>query len=275
MKDFFKISRVRHEPYFTMDKPHYHTDYEIYYLLNGKRRFFIGDSIYNIKGGDAVVLPKGVIHRTTYLDSSSHERFNTVFSKNYIEDIMSVISDNFMGDIFSSHYIVSVPQSRQGYVTGIFERMYMEYTSGDMYSGINIKNNLQELVIFLIRCLNFRESYVTAPLDTTDYLMQEAARYISGNFNKELTLNDVAARVNMSPSYFSKKFKGATGFGFKEYLINLRLNKAALLLLETNLSVTDIAMNCGFNDSNYFGDIFRRIKGMSPLNYRKSNTMGG
>ena len=56
--------------------------------------------------------------------------------------------------------------------------------------------------------------------------------------------------------------------GFKEYLLNVRIKDACRRLLETNESITEIAFGCGFNDSNYFGDAFRRIKGISPNKYR-------
>ena len=99
--------------------------------------------------------------------------------------------------------------------------------------------------------------------------MQEIATYIYENYDKKLTLVDMAERFNISRSYLSKKFKVITGFGFKEYVVNVRIKNACRLLLETNKSITDIAFECGFNDSNYFGDAFRHIKGMSPNKYRK------
>lgn len=64
----------------------------------------------------------------------------------------------------------------------------------------------------------------------------------------------------MSKSFLSKRFKTATGFGFKEYIINLRIQNACRLLLETNKSITDIAFECGFNDSNYFGGFISKDK---------------
>ena len=67
--------------------------------------------------------------------------------------------------------------------------------------------------------------------------------------------------------WLAKMYKG---FGFKEYLVNVRIKNACRLLLETNHSITDIAFECGFNDSNYFGDAFRRIKGIAPNKYRRN-----
>ena len=88
--------------------------------------------------------------------------------------------------------------------------------------------------------------------------------------NSATALEDVAKKFNLSRSYLSKKFKSVTGFGFKEYIINVRIQHACELLLNTNKSITDIAFECGFNDSNYFGDAFRRTKGISPNKYRKN-----
>lgn len=79
----------------------------------------------------------------------------------------------------------------------------------------------------------------------------------------------VADYVHMSPTYYSKKFKQITGVGFKEYLTKTRLYEATELLTHTSLNVTEIAIRCGFNDGNYFGDAFRKEFGLSPLQYRK------
>ena len=100
--------------------------------------------------------------------------------------------------------------------------------------------------------------------------MQEIATYMYEHFSEKITLDDMAKKFSMSRSYLSKKFKASTGFGFKEYLINVRIKNACTLLLQTNKSITDIAFECGFNDSNYFGDAFRHIKGISPNKYRKN-----
>ena len=100
--------------------------------------------------------------------------------------------------------------------------------------------------------------------------MQEVATYIYTHYNEKLVLEDMAERFNLSRSYLSKKFKSVTGFGFKEYIINVRIKHACELLPNTNKSITTIAFECGFNDSNYFGDAFRRTKGVSPNKYRRN-----
>lgn len=268
----FKMSKKKREPYFEMNSSHYHKDYEIYFLIKGTRRFFVEDSIYNLNGGDVVVIPKGVLHRTTYLNNLSHERYNVIFSGEYFTDLSDMEGDNLIEKTFENKPVVTIPQSKRDYVNSLFELLYAEFNGNDKFRDINIKNHLQEIIIFLIRCLDFPYDNSGTELDTSDSLIQEAARYISNNYGSELTLSKVAAQVNMSPTYFSKKFKECTGFGYKEYLINVRLRKASFMLLETKKSVTEIASDCGFNDSNYFGDLFRRSKGISPLNYRKNNT---
>ena len=127
-------------------------------------------------------------------------------------------------------------------------------------------------MIFLIRCQEFQYNAIEE-LDAADEAIQRVAKYICMNFHTPITLADAAKQANMSPSFFSRKFKRTTGFGFKEYLNNVRLKEASTLLLETNDSITDIALRCGYNDSNYFGDVFKKIKGMPPYLYRKNKGM--
>ena len=86
----------------------------------------------------------------------------------------------------------------------------------------------------------------------------------------DLKLTDVAEEVSISPEHLSRVFKKETGFGFSEYLSLVRLQKAEeLLKSEKDLSISEVAYHCGFNDSNYFSEKFKRSYGVSPLKYKK------
>ena len=97
------------------------------------------------------------------------------------------------------------------------------------------------------------------------------AKYIAENFKNNITLKDVANHLNLNPSYFSSKFKAFNSIGFTEYLRNIRINHAEWYLIETDLSLSDIADECGFCNSNYFGDTFKLVNGLSPSEFRKNN----
>ena len=88
-------------------------------------------------------------------------------------------------------------------------------------------------------------------------------------FQQPLTLEEVAGYCNLSPTYFSRKFRLITGQTFKEHVNYIRLRQATQMLLMTDNSITKIAMLCGFGSSNYFKDLFRASTGRSPREYRK------
>ena len=74
------LSRVRREAYFEMKTEHFHSFYEFYYLLNGKRKVFVNNRVYHVKEGDMVLIPKGEIHRTTFDSKDGHERIALCFA---------------------------------------------------------------------------------------------------------------------------------------------------------------------------------------------------
>ena len=104
-------------------------------------------------------------------------------------------------------------------------------------------------------------------MDDTYRIIQSAARFISENFTKPLNLNDIAKLHAMSPAHFSRQFKKITGVGLSEYINITRVTAAEKLLLNTDMQITRIAEECGFNDSNYFAAVFKKIKGITPKKY--------
>ncbi len=95
-----------------------------------------------------------------------------------------------------------------------------------------------------------------------------AKQYIIGNFNKNITLKDVANEVLLSQNYLSELFKKETGEGFYDFLSNYRIKKAKELLLTTNLKIYEVGEKVGYNDSITFGRAFKKITGITPNKYR-------
>ena len=109
-----------------------------------------------------------------------------------------------------------------------------------------------------------------AEIRTSDEQILQAARYISEHYSQDITTRDVADAVGFSPNYLSRKFRISAGIGLHEYLVFVRLQHAAQELLSTADSVTEIALRCGFSDSNYFKDSFKKKYGVTPRYYRKN-----
>jgi two-component system response regulator YesN len=101
--------------------------------------------------------------------------------------------------------------------------------------------------------------------------ISNAIKYIHQHFTDNVTLNDVANNINMSPSYFSNLFKKETNVNFVEYLNTFRVEKAKRMLQNTDLKAYEIAEKVGFSENTYFCKVFKKITGMSPNEFRKNN----
>ncbi|MBQ8956213.1 MAG: AraC family transcriptional regulator, partial [Lachnospiraceae bacterium] len=111
---------------------------------------------------------------------------------------------------------------------------------------------------------NLSEASVSIPI------IQKAVAYIDEHFQEDMRLENVAAFVGLNPSYFSSIFKKELKISFSNYLTQKRIEEACGLLLRSNLSLSDIAYEVGFENQSYFSHSFRRHTGMSPKEYRKS-----
>jgi two-component system, response regulator YesN len=101
-------------------------------------------------------------------------------------------------------------------------------------------------------------------------VMQKALKYINGHYTEEITLDDVAGSVFLSPTYFSKLFSEEMGYRFTAYLNKVRIEKSKLLLKGSDIPLVDIAGLVGYEDQSYFTKVFKRVTGVSPGKYRES-----
>lgn len=99
--------------------------------------------------------------------------------------------------------------------------------------------------------------------------VEQTIRYVRANVGKQITLEELARRANLSTYYFSHVFKRATGFSPIEYVINTRLDQAKVLLLNTSLSVEEIADRVGYQSSGSLINLFVKKMNMSPREFRR------
>lgn len=122
----------------------------------------------------------------------------------------------------------------------------------------------------LVTAIHFRDVVSQKKYAT---LLEDAEQYIRQNFqNEDISLNMVAASVNLSPNHFSTIFSQETGRTFVEYLTYVRMEKAKELLRNTNRKTSDIAFEVGYRDSHYFSYLFKKTQACTPREYRTKST---
>ena len=100
--------------------------------------------------------------------------------------------------------------------------------------------------------------------------INQSIEYMHTHYSEKIVIDDLADEVALSPSHFSRVFKGETGNSPMDYLIKIRLDKAKLMLFNDSRNMTDIALECGFNSSSHFTSTFKKHFKVSPSEYRKS-----
>ncbi len=251
------FERKRHIKPMTMPSAHYHDTHELYFLEKGQTKYFIGNEIYMLQPGDMVFIPKFVFHKTDN-------------GQNRVERLRFSFDDNFAGsdcqryiDELKEKRFIRIPEARLDDFKSIIERLEKE--------NVQKKKGYEDMQsLCFMQMLILISRYCTASgtnLGKTEQTAQSIAKYISENFSSDLSLEVLAEKYSMSPCHLSRMFKKAVGISLCEYINISRITAAERLLRNMDMTVTQIATECGFNDSNYFATVFKRLKGVTPKKY--------
>ncbi|CAM3102696.1 response regulator [Paenibacillus sediminis] len=104
-----------------------------------------------------------------------------------------------------------------------------------------------------------------------NHVIFDIARYVERNYHEDISLQDIASRFYLSREYISRKFKQQFGVTLSDYLGNIRIEKAKVLLLNPQLRISQIAEMVGYQDEKYFSKVFKKIEGITPNDFRKQS----
>ena len=249
---------------------HWHGQIEIIRIIKGELNIKLYNNEYLAKKGDVVFVNTETVH-------GAYPIGDCVYECIVLNMAMLCVGDNscrfFIDGILNHEYTINEFNSKcstdfHTAIDNLFDAM-KHPSSG--YKFLVIGALYQLLGIIIDNHMYNSASGAAAVLEDKNIpKLKSVLSFIRSNYDKQITLDDMAGHISMSPKYFCYFFKEMTNKTPVEYLNFYRVEKSAKMLLNTDLSVTDIAFSCGFNDLSYFIKIFKQIKGITPAKFRKN-----
>lgn len=250
----------------------YHPEFEIHLVRNAHGRVFIGDHIGKFAAGHLAIVGPNLPHEWV----SDIEPGQVIEGRDVVIqfDPEALVTAQ---DVFPELRSISdfIARARRGLR---FLGSTAEH-GARLLEEIGASFGARRLILFLelLEVFSSSNEYEVlcsdqyAPYTSPEYtgMMKLVLNYISENYTRELTMNDAADVVGLSPNAFSKIFRKNTGYKFLDYIRKVRIGHAVTLLVDTDVRVTEICFRTGFQNISYFNRQFLREKGVSPRQYRK------
>ncbi len=227
-------------------------------------RFFIPSGSMNYYGSSfKTTLISSLLSRTRQaLSALSDDTFSDLLLKPLEDELQRELSMKSVLNIFYDVYI-AILHKYQPDEKEAFRRVR------DFLQSLSSCQNYYEMLQQFLTFAKTLEKLAKERIPCSREIIQ-ALSFLQSNYGRQITLNEVAGLVGLSPNYFSSIFKKELGTSFLEYLNRYRIEKSMELLQNTALKTYEIAFRCGFSDEGYYGKTFKKYTGKTPNEYKKS-----
>lgn len=260
----------RSHPRYVMPS-HWHKEWELIYVRQGSITFNIDQTEYTVCAGDSLLIGSGSIHGCSP-ESGIYEclvfDLRGLFrgAEQVKKHLRPFYRQEYIPPVFFSHtdHPVFTAQAE----------MLMNICNKGRHIELPVLGGLCNLFGYLLS--NSLYAPGQEPLQSADTLqaLKRVLEFIELHFQSEITLKTLSDVAAMNPNYFCLYFKRLTGSTPMEYLTLYRIEHAAVLLLASDISVMQAALEAGFNDPSYFIRIFKRYKGVTPKRYQLGHHHG-
>jgi AraC-like DNA-binding protein len=252
---------------------HVHNFHELVLIYSGKATHLTAEGDYDVQSGDFINIKLGQAHgyknirnlvlMNILVKSSFFERDRSgIYSLPAYEALFSQEPKEDTGKLPITHF--RLDYGVFGKVKSLIEAAQTELREHSDGYRTMVASFMQELIVLLVR--NYKEKEFSPPGFAANFT--RLVSYVKANYRSQLNMNVLTRVSGMSESHVLRSFKQHLGCSPFRYIKRLRLSAAADSLIQTDKSITEIALDLGFNDSNYFTRSFRKHLGLSPREYR-------
>lgn len=254
---------VIHEQKKCIVPKHWHNHLELTYILKGEMSVCIDGRYTLVKSDDLVVINSGQIHSIVVDNEDVFIGLSVIISYDFLKINYSNI-DTVLFRLKNDSKSIELKNA--------FKEIALIYTQhNNPFSYLKINSLVYEIIYILL------DNYMLKKENSISYFsqkhldrMMKICEYINTNYKENISLEDIAIQFNLSKEHLSRNFTKYMGINFKKYLTSIRLNRAYRDLINTDYSITHIALENGFPNLKSFITAFKRTYGKTPYKYIKN-----
>lgn len=257
---------------------HWHPELEIILIEGGELCITIETHEYSGKTGDIFFVNSGHLH-TIYAQSGKNSIYNAiVFDPAFLSfQMLDYVQNRYLSPLLSGKLKFpakvcgehSVSKKIREHIQNILSVNDQHHVHYQLETKLSLLSILLEM---------FKQDLFIQESDRTHTVSSEQISqiksilsYIDEHYQEKIMLDEIASASHLSPKYFSRYFKKQFGRSFSEYMNSYRIERSLPMLEEKDLSISDIALQNGFESISYFVKVFKSVMGMTPGDYRKQN----
>lgn len=243
---------------------HWHRSIEIVLMYNGDFMLWKNGVTIKMKTGDIEIINS----------EEPHEFYD--FAVKHQGGCSILISYKFLKEIFNNidniYFVLDKKIPAYNQLMNNILKMQEIYNANEEWYNLKIRSVMYEMLYILMKFFRKEKSEVVdAKSQKYEKRYKEIITYLNEHYMENIHLNDVAEIFGYNSEYFSRSFKKYMGVNFKNYITGLRINAGKKLLLCTDKTIIDIALEVGAPDAKSFIRDFKKIFKVTPLKYRKIN----
>lgn len=248
---------------------HYHSEFELLVATKGSITVQIEENVYILQEGEGIFINSGLLHVIKSESNDEHEFIAIVFDYSIICNKKDTIYSKYIKPLIAGE--IQIDLSMDSYACDLIRKICDSYTNANHGYELYIKQLLIDIVYNLIKTstITTQNSH-----NAKSILIKQVLDFIEDNYSEQISLQDMAKNAHISKEYLCRVFSSMYDTTPVEYLNRYRIRQSTSELLDTNRTVSDIALSCGFNNSSYYNKLFLRYIGCTPSEYKKRNIKG-